>query len=224
MILTMSHDPATKTTATVRPVLAIPLLSTAFGFVSGSAVDQQLSMAAFGLVWGVVAVLLAERLVRRGAQSPEWANAPLYLACALVFMSLGGAIFSALVTPDPQSDFEIVRNSAYGPYFASIHMLFEWLLLPAALFLNWTDRPRRYLLLIAATVFYVFRIASALYFAPTAMGWADLPAGTVVSGSLQADVETWTTLNLLRLLLQDCLVAALLTVVTLRRHRVSTPG
>jgi hypothetical protein len=200
-------------------MLAIPLLSTAFGFVTGTAVDAQVPSAIFGLVWGVVVMALAPRLVRRGAQAPGWAIAPLYLMCALAFMSLGGGIVSDLLSSTTQSDFEMARLPAFGFYFASIHITFEWLLLPAALMLNWTDRPRRYLILVAGVSFYVMRMISAVYFAPTAMDWADLPADTIVSGDLEVEVQRWTTLNLwVRGPLQEWLVTALLVVATLRNR------
>lgn len=200
-------------------LLAIPLLSTTFGFVSGTAVDEQLPSAAFGLAWGVVVMLFVPRLVRRGARSPGWGDAPLYLALALAFMSLGGGIVGELLSPTTQSEFEMTREPAFGFYFASIHLTFEWLLLPAALILNWTDRPRRYLILVAALSFYVMRMVSAVYFAPTAMDWGDLPDNTVVSGDLEADVERWTMLNRwVRGPFQEWLSTALLAAAAVRRR------
>jgi hypothetical protein len=204
-------------------LLAIPLLSTTFGFVSGTAVDEQVPSAVFGLVWGVVVMLLAPRLARRGAQSPASAHAPLYLMCALAFMSLGGGILGELLSPTTQSEFEMAREPAFGLYFASIHLTFEWLLLPAALILNWSDHPRRYLLLIAALSFYVMRMLSAVYFAPTAMDWTDLPDATLVTGNLEAEVERWTTLNRwVRGPFQEWLVTALLVAATVRNR--ARPG
>jgi hypothetical protein len=38
-------------------LVAIPVLSTAFGYVGGYTIDQQLGMAGFALLWGVVAML-----------------------------------------------------------------------------------------------------------------------------------------------------------------------
>lgn len=132
-------------------------------------------------------------------------------------MSLGGGVVSDLLSPTTQSDFEMTREPAFGWYFASIHLTFEWLLLPAALILNWSDRPRRYLILVAALSFYVMRMVSAVYFAPTAMEWTDLPDGTIVTGSLEAEVETWTTLNRwVRGPFQEWLVTALLVTATVR--------
>ena len=60
-------------------LVAIPVLSTAFGFVSGYAIDQRLLMAGFGLLWGVVAMLVAPRIARRGARSARQANTPVYV-------------------------------------------------------------------------------------------------------------------------------------------------
>lgn len=200
-----------------RPaLLLIPAASTGFGAVSGVAIDSSVPLAGFGLVWGVVAMLLAPRLAARGQRSPRWAQAPLYVACAIAFMSLGAAILGDLLTPDAQSAFEVMRIPAYGFYFMTVHLTFEWLLLPAALMLNWHDRGRRTLLLVAMVAFYALRMVSAVYFAPAAMAWGQLPADTVVTGQLLADIEAWTALNWVRRIVQEFLVTALLVVVTLR--------
>ncbi|GAB3444070.1 hypothetical protein GCM10027570_12970 [Streptomonospora sediminis] len=212
-----SDDHAARPASAFRPgLLLIPVLSTAFSAVSGVAIDASLPLAGFGLVWGIAVMLAAPRLAGLGDRSAGWAQAPLYLACALAFMSLGGGILGELLWTDPQRTFEVLRAPGFGLYFASIHGVFEWLLLPAALILNWRDRARRYLLLAAAVFFYALRMVSAVYFAPVAMEWAQLPAGTVVSGELQAGIELWTSLNLLRRLFQEWLVTALLVIATLR--------
>jgi hypothetical protein len=189
---------------------------TSFGAVSGVPIDAQLATAGFGLVWGVVVTLLAPWLARRGDRSATWSQTPLYLACALAFMSLGAALLGELLSTDPQAAFELLREPTFGMFFASTHMAFEWLLLPAVLILNWNDRPRRYVLVAAAVSFYLLRMVSAVYFAPTAMAWGELPSDTAVAGDLRAEVELWTTLNLLRGLFQELLVTALLVVAVLR--------
>jgi hypothetical protein len=43
-------------------LVAIPVLSTAFGYISGYTIEQQPIMAGFGLLWGCVAMLVAPRL------------------------------------------------------------------------------------------------------------------------------------------------------------------
>lgn len=77
----------------------------------------------------------------------------------------------------------------------------------------------------AALSFYVIRMISAVYFAPTALDWADLPADTIVSGDLEAEVQLWTTLKLwMRGPLQEWLVTALLVVATVRKRSGQGPG
>ncbi|QVQ50899.1 hypothetical protein J4H86_18830 [Spiractinospora alimapuensis] len=212
-----SGESTTHPSTGFRPaLLLIPFASTGFGAVSGVAVDASLPLAGFGLVWGVIAMLLAPRLAARGQRSPRWAQIPLYVACAIAFMSLGAAILGDLLTPDAQSAFEFTRIPAFGFYFMTVHLTFEWVLLPAAVMLNWHDRGRRTLLLVAMVAFYGMRMVSAVYFAPTAMAWGQLPADTVVTGQLLAEVEAWTALNWVRRVFQELLVTALLVVATLR--------
>ena len=193
-------------------LVAIPVLSTAFGYVSGSAIDQQLVMAGFGLLWGVVAMLAAPRLARRGARSAGQANAPVYVMLPLACIVLGGSILGHLAGPTPTAFLQLVQQPGYGLFFYAVHVLFEWLLMPWALIVNWPHPTRRRLLIVAAVIFYLGRVASALYFAPTAIDWGRRPA----EASAHLDqVALWIRLDLIRLILQDTVNAALVLLAAL---------
>lgn len=188
----------------------IPLLGTAFGFVGGFAIGQHLALAGFGFVWGVVAMLVAPRLARRGRQSAAWADTPVLVMLPLAFIVLGGALLGHLAGPTPATFLRLLEQPGYGTFFYALHGPFEWLLMPWALIANWHHRARRRLLVITAVVFYLGRAASAVYFAPNATHWGQHPADAQLD-----EVSLWIGLDLIRLVLQDALTAALLFAAAL---------
>ena len=107
---------------------------------------------------------------------------------------------------------QLVQQPGYVLFFFALHVLFEWLLMPWALIANWPHPTRRRLLIVAAVIFYLGRVASALYFAPTALDWGRHPAG---AAALLDQVALWIRLDLIRLILQDTVTAALLLLVAL---------
>ena len=193
-------------------LVAIPVLGTAFGYVSGSAIDQQLVMAGFGLLWGVLAMLVAPRLARRGARSAGQANTPVYVMLPLACIALGGAILGHLAGPTPTAFLRLVQQPGYGLFFYALHGPFEWVLMPWALIVNWHHPSRRRLLIVAAVIFYLGRVASALYFAPTVLDWGQHPAEAAAHLD---QVALWIRLDLIRLILQDTVNAALLLLAAL---------
>jgi hypothetical protein len=193
-------------------LVAIPVLSTTFGFVSGYTIGQQLLMAGFGLLWGVVAMLVAPRLARRGARSAGLANTPVYVMVPLACIVLGGAILGHLAGPTPTAFLQLLQQPGFGLFFYAIHGPFEWLLMPWALMVNWPYPTRRRLLIVAAVIFYLGRATSALYFAPNAIYWGRHPAEAAAHLD---QVALWIRLDLIRLILQDAVNAALLLLAAL---------
>ena len=193
-------------------LVAIPVLSTAFGYVGGYTIDQQLAMAGFGLLWGVVAMLVAPRLARRGARSVGQANAPVYVMAPLACIVLGGAILGHLAGPAPTALLQLLKQPGYGLFFYALHGPFEWVLMPWALIVNWHYPTWRRLLIVAAVIFYLGRVTSALYFAPNAIDWGRHPAEAAAH---LEQVARWIRLDLIRLVLQDTVIAALLLLAAL---------
>jgi hypothetical protein len=201
-------------------LVVVPLLSATFGFVGGFVIHQPLAMAGFGLLWGVVVVLFAARLARRGARSTGWANAPIHVMLPLAFIVLGGSIIGHLAGPTPTTFLHLLDQPGYTTFFAALHLPFEWLLMPWALIVNWHHPARRRLLIAAAVIFYLGRCASALYFAPTALNWAAHPAE---AADHLDQVAQWIRLDLVRLVLQDALNATLLLAAALHHRMSPTP-
>jgi hypothetical protein len=200
-------------------LVAIPVLSTAFGYVGGYTLDQRPVMAGFGLLWGVVAMLVAPHLARRGARSAGQANAPVYVMLPLACIVLGGSIIGHLAGPTPTAFLQLVQQPGYGLFFYALHGPFEWLLMPWALIVNWHHPARRRLLIVAAVIFYLGRVASALYFAPAAIYWGGHPADAAAHLD---QVALWIRLDLIRLVLQDAVNAALVLLAAL--HHTFRPA
>ena len=193
-------------------LLAIPGLSTAFASIGGFAIDQPIGLTAFGLIWGVVAMLIAPRLARRGAGSVGWANAPVYVMLPLACIVLGGSIIGHLAGPTPTTFLQLVQQPGYGLFFYAIHGPFEWLLMPWAMMVNWRYPTRRRLLIMAAVIFYLGRVASALYFAPNAIDWGQHP---VEAAAHLDQVDQWIQLDLIRVIVQDTVTAAVMLLAAL---------
>jgi hypothetical protein len=166
-------------------------------------------------------MVVAPRLARRGAASAKYANAPVYVMLLLAFVVLGASLVVHIIGPTPTAFLQLVQQRGYGLFFYVIHGSFEWLLMPWALIVNWHYPIRRRLLIVAALFFYAGRLASALYFAPAALYWVQNPAEA--AGHLD-HVAVWMHLDLIRLVGQDAVTAALLATVSLHSQRERAPA
>jgi hypothetical protein len=202
-------------------LLTIPVMSTAFGLVGGYAIDKPWTLGGFGLLWGIAAMLVAPRLARRGAASAGQANAPVCVMLLLAFIVLGASIVVHILGSTPIAFLQLVQQRGYGLFFYAIHGTFEWLLMPWALIVNWPYPFRRRLLIVAAAFFYAGRVASALYFAPAALYWVQNPAEATAHLD---QVAVWMRLDLIRLVAQDAITAALLAAVSLHSQRERAPA
>lgn len=203
-------------------LVAIPVLSTAFGFIGGYTIGQQPALAGFGLLWGLVAMLVAPRLARRGARSPGQANIPVHVMLPMACIVLGGSIIGHLAGPTPTTFLQLLEQPGYGLFFYAFHGPFEWLLMPWALMVNWHHPTRRRLLVAAAVIFYLGRVASALYFAPNAIYWGSHPADAAAHLD---QLALWIRLDLIRVVVQDTATATLLLLAALhhRFHLAASP-
>jgi hypothetical protein len=193
-------------------LLAIPALSTAFGYIGGQVIDQPLGMAGFGLFWGLVITAFTPSLARAGSCNPTQANLPVYIMLPLACIVLGGSLLAHIVGSTPANLLPLLEHPGYGLFFYSIHGLFEWVLMPWALIVNWHHPARRRLLIVAAVMFYAARLASALYFAPNAIAWGNDPSAAVTHVD---DVALWIRLDRLRVIIQDLVIAAIMLIAAL---------
>jgi hypothetical protein len=198
-------------------LLLIPLLGAAFGAVSGVTVNVILPTAIFGLVWGVFIAILAPGLARFGARPSAWSELTLLVSVSLAFIVLGGALLGDTMAATPRDQLQILQYSRFGMFFAIIHVLFELILLPLVIALNWHRQSRRRLVVAAAIAFYLGRVASAVYFAPNAIAWGSDPNLATLN-----EVQIWMNLNWVRTLGQDAVTAILLLLAAVQPGPRST--
>ncbi|GAA3203945.1 hypothetical protein [Nonomuraea helvata] len=219
-------DPMTADRATnprrLKPVLTIAPLAAALGALGGLAASSPVYVAAGaagGLVWTALAALLAVPLLRLRARHPMFPSAVTLAAAFVAALTLGAGLVQHVMYPTPEAYLQLMRSNAAGGatgLYMAINPLLEWVLLPAALALAWHSKQRR-LLLIAATVYYLQRLTTYVYFAPTVLSWTT--GGDTVPLS---QVGLWLNLDLARMTL-DLTVIAILAAAALSR-RTHTPA
>ncbi|MBT2233338.1 hypothetical protein [Nonomuraea sp. NEAU-A123] len=213
---TRAHSrPATRR---IRPLLVIAPLAAALGALGGLAASSSvfaLAGAAGGLVWTALAALLAGPLLRLRDRSTVLPAAVALAAAFITTLTLGAGLVQHLMYPTPEAYLALMRSPASGGatgLYMMINPLLEWLLIPAALTLAWRRSRQRRLLLIGATVYYLQRLTTYLYFAPTVLGW------TTTSDAVPLpQVGLWLNLDLARMTL-DLAVIVILATTALRRH------
>lgn len=121
------------------------------------------------------------------------------LACGLVLMSLGGALYEfTVVDPYWPSRPDLVQPAQGGinrkRFWIPIHVAFE-LALIVALVVTWSRPEIRFWLLIALASHTVMRIWSAFDFIPKALAFERVDAHSISA----ADARRWTRRSMLRI-------------------------
>jgi hypothetical protein len=178
-----------------------------------------------GAAWGFLLALAARRLHRDGRGLPRYANAAMFAAVIGAGYLAGGGFLDQMLTAAGLASREAILTLYHPPFDASINLfiitantLMEYVLLPAALLLNWDVRGRRVLLLIAAVAFYAMRVWTYVYFVPNIFEFAALPAGGPYPAAVIERFTSWVTLSWLRAPI-DAGVFVLLTLAALRPVR-----
>src|SRR5215207_10802186 len=149
------------------PFLVVVPATTVIGALGATAlgsVTAALPGAVAGLVWGLLLRFIAMRLARSESRRPGMANASVFLAALCSGMLAGGALLVQMLLATglgaPSTSFTIIHSPFGGSlnlFIITLNSLMEWLLIPAALFLNWHIPKRRTLIVIAAVVYYGMR-------------------------------------------------------------------
>jgi hypothetical protein len=96
-------------------------------------------------------------------------------------------------------------------FFVVFNSPMEWLILPAAVFLNWQHRKRRALLLACVVLFYLSRAWTYIYFVPQILKFMSIPGGTALSYDVGSAVLTWVNLSWIR-----CAIDGVVAILFLR--------
>jgi hypothetical protein len=207
--------------AIVRHLL-IALPAGVLAFLEARVVDAPLVVllaiaVAVAVVWTGLATLVAARL----RPTPTRAAAAAGTAVVAATMLLAPGVVLHLMFGAP-ADYLAVQQSPAGlgtvGYYATLNPLMEWVLVPLALYLAWPDRAARRPALAAATLFYLERAATYLYFAPAILAWP----GTPTTPALLAEVDLWLRLDWTRVAV-DALAVALFARAALAYSMASRP-
>src|SRR5215216_1263916 len=190
------------------PLLLAPLVVAAIGAFGGTAIGQPIVMAGLGLVWGLALAGAARWLGRNERRRPALAKASVFVGALVSGVLIGWSILdlwmhSAILADAPQ-EFGIFLDEPLGDVFLYglilLNTTLEWLVIPAALLLNWYAPRRRTLVLVIAVLYYAMRIWSYTYFVPHIFSWSDLPPDQPFSPELIAEFRQWVGLSWFRAL------------------------
>src|SRR5215204_6242172 len=190
------------------PFLLVVPATTAIGALGATAlgsVTAALLGAVAGLVWGLLLRFIAMRLARSESRRPGLANASVFLAALCSGMLAGGALLvQMLLTAGlgaPSTSFTIIHSpfgDSFNLFIITLNSLMEWLLIPAALFLNWHIPKRRTLIVIAAAAFSAMRVWSYIYFVPNIFEFGAIPPDGPFSAEVVERFRIWVNLSWLR--------------------------
>ena len=190
------------------PFLVVVPATTAIGALGATAlgsVTAALLGAVAGLGWGLLLGFIAMRLTRRESRRPALANVSVFLAALGSGLLAGGALLVLLLLSAglgaPSTTFAMIHppfGGSFNLFIITLNSLMEWLLIPAALFLNWRIPKRRTLIVIAAVVYYAMRVWTYVYFVPNIFEFGELPPDGPFSAEVVERFRIWVNLSWLR--------------------------
>ena len=190
------------------PFLVVVPATTAIGALGATAlgsVTAALLGAAAGLGWGLLLGFIATRLARSERRRPGLANVSVFLAALGSGLLAGGALLVLMLLSAglgaPSTSFTIIHppfGGSFNLFIITLNSLMEWLLIPAALFLNWHIPKRRTLIVIAAVVYYAMRVWTYVYFVPNIFEFGALPPDGPFSAEVVERFRIWVNLSWLR--------------------------
>ena len=190
------------------PFLVVVPATTVIGALGATAlgsVTVALLGAVAGLGWGLLLGFIAMRLARNESRRPGLANVSVFLATLCSGMLAGGALLVLMLLTAglgaPSTSFTIIHppfGGSFNLFIISLNSLMEWLLIPAALFLNWHIPKRRTLIVIAAVVYYGMRVWTYVYFVPTIFEFGAIPPDGPFSAEVVERFRIWVNLSWLR--------------------------
>ena len=188
-------------------LIVVPTLTVvgALGFSVLGGIGAALVAAVVGVGWGLLLGYIATRLNRRESWRVNLANVSVFLAVLASGMLSGGGLLDQMLSSaglsTPSTSFTIYHPPFGGSlnlFLITFNTLLEWLLIPAALFLNWRIPKRRTLIVIAAVIYYAMRAWTYIYFVPTVF---EFEAMSTVAPMSAEDVERfrlWVNLSWIR--------------------------
>ena len=188
-------------------LVAVPALTVVggLGFSALGGFGAALIAGGVGLVWGLLLGFIATRLARRESSRPALANVSVFLATLGSGLMAGGALLEMLLLSaglgTPSTTFTMIHppfGGSFNLFIITLNSLMEWLLIPAALFLNWRIPERRTLIVIAAGLYYAMRVWTYIYFVPNIFEFGALSPDGPFSAEVVERFRIWVNLSWLR--------------------------
>src|SRR5215204_4626459 len=177
----------------------------ALGFSTLGSFGAALVAGGVGLGWALFLGFIARRLARSESRRAALANASVFLATLGAGLMAGGSLLQQMLLSaglgSPSTTFTIVHppfGGSFSLFIITLNSLMEWLLIPAALFLNWHIPRRRTLIVIAAGLYYAMRVWTYVYFVPNIFEFGALPPDGPFSAEVVARFRIWVNLSWLR--------------------------
>jgi hypothetical protein len=175
------------------------------GFSALGGFGAALIAGGVGLGWALLLGFIATRLSRRESRRPALANVSVFFATLGSGLMAGGALLEMTLLSaglgTPSTTFTMIHppfGGSFNLFIITLNSLMEWLLIPAALFLNWHIPRRRTLIVIAAVVYYAMRVWSYIYFVPNIFEFGALPPDGPFSAEVVERFRIWVNLSWLR--------------------------
>jgi hypothetical protein len=203
-------DSMTATTPTrldrLGPYLFVVPATTALGAVASSLAGSIAVIAigaATGLGWGLLVGRIAGWLTRREDRALILANGSVLIATLIATTLFGGSLFAMLLyaaAAAPEVMLFLMRPPLKGgfTFFLIFNTLMEWLVIPAALYLNWHLSQRRILVVAGALLYYAARAWTYLYFVPGVFEFMATSPGGTLAADLVSRVTRWVDLSWIR--------------------------
>lgn len=200
LLVRLARDPLSR-----AALFVVPAVTLVAGLGLGSQGWPLLGIAA-GLGWSLLLWALASWLDRTGRWRPAWANVPVAVFLVAILLTSGYGLAGSIqqiVALDqlPQLVPDLLRaplGTAFVGFFIGVNSLCEWILLPAAVLLNWRIPRRRWWVLAGAALYYAFRVWTYLYFAPEILDLViNAPVGAPTPEYLDR-LREWLSLNWFR--------------------------
>ena len=146
------------------------------GALAGRLADPMAGLAVgalIGMGWGLLVGSMAAWLNRREGGAWKIADRSVLLAVLVTTTLFGGSLFAMMLYDSALSEPEMILVLMRPPwqggltFFLIFNTLMEWLVIPAALALNWPPPCRRALIAAGALLYYAARAWTYVYFDPT---------------------------------------------------------
>jgi hypothetical protein len=177
------------------------------GALAGRLADPVAGLAVgalIGMGWGLLVGWIAAWLNRREGWAWKLADRSVLLAVLAAATLFGGSLFAMMLYGPALSDPEMVLVLMRPPlkggltFFLIFNTLMEWLVISAALYLNWHLPRRRALIAADALLYYAARAWTYVYFVPNIFEFMTTPAGAALSAELTGRVREWVLLSWIR--------------------------